>query len=163
MMTKASEPEIIRQCADLTMSFSSLFAAAVDDNVLNCFIDRPAYLYVNARAAIRSACDVLRIGGGDEVLVSAYNCGSEVDPVLASGADVSMYRVDHNCAVDLASIEGRISPRTKAVYVTHYFGFPQRAIVDLKSLCERKGLYLIEDCALSLLGTLDDVRLGCRL
>jgi dTDP-4-amino-4,6-dideoxygalactose transaminase len=67
--------------------------------------------------------------------------------------------------IDIDDLRQAIEPQTRAVLVTHYFGFAQpdfRAIVDL---CRDGGLFLIEDCAHALystyqgqpLGTLGDV------
>ena len=48
--------------------------------------------------------------------------------------------------LDFTDLERRITRNTRAVLLTHYFGFPQPA-ARLRSLCDRRGLFLIEDCA----------------
>jgi perosamine synthetase len=73
------------------------------------------------RVAVRYACELLGIDKGDEILAPAYNCGSEVDPLLCSGASLNLYRVDHTASIDLNDLEERISKKTRAIYVTHYF------------------------------------------
>jgi dTDP-4-amino-4,6-dideoxygalactose transaminase len=61
------------------------------------------------------------------------------------------YRIDENLAPQIQHIETLINPRTKAILVAHFFGFP--APLDaLKSLCRAHGIRLIEDCAHSLFG-----------
>jgi dTDP-4-amino-4,6-dideoxygalactose transaminase len=59
----------------------------------------------------------------------------------------------------LDDLERRISGRTRAVYVTHYFGFPQ-PLNEIKQLCSKHGLLLVEDCALSLLSSDRDQKIG---
>jgi len=102
-----------------------------------------------ARTCIAFSCKLLGMHSGDEVLIPSYNCGSEIDPLLFMGMKVIMYRVDHNGQVDLDDVERRITEKTRALYVTHYFGWPQDTI-KLKQICTDRGLKLIEDCALAL-------------
>jgi dTDP-4-amino-4,6-dideoxygalactose transaminase len=44
-----------------------------------------------------------------------------------------------------------ITTATKAIYLIHYFGFLQPEALALRMLCDKYGLFLIEDWALSLL------------
>jgi perosamine synthetase len=108
-----------------------------------------AVLMQTCRTAIRAAADILGIGRGDEVLVPAYNCGSEVDPLIRAGARPVMYRVSRGGEIDLGDVAVRVTRASRAVYVTHFFGFPQ-PMEGVKRLCREKGLALIEDCALAL-------------
>lgn len=86
---------------------------------------------------------------GDEVLVPAYNCGSELDPLIHAGLTVVLYRVDRHACIDIQDLQRRAGVRTRAVYVTHYFGWAQD-LSTLRAWCRERGLFLIEDCALSL-------------
>jgi dTDP-4-amino-4,6-dideoxygalactose transaminase len=112
-----------------------------------------------ARTAIQHLPELLRIVPGDEVLMPSYNCGTEVDPLLHNGLSVVLYRVDRSSQIDVADLQSRVTGRTKAVYVTHYFGFPQ-PLTELKEFCRERGLHLIEDCALSLFSSDDTTKLG---
>jgi perosamine synthetase len=128
---------------------------------------RVSYTY-NTRAAIRACPELLGMQPGEEILAPSYNCGSEIDPFLHAGLTVRLYAVDGQAQIDISDIENRISPHTRAVYVTHYFGFIQPEMPALRELCNRRGLFLIEDCALSLLsgahpaeGRSGDISLFC--
>lgn len=101
------------------------------------------------RYAIALLCELLRIGPGDEVIMPAYNCGAEVDPFVWAGAKVVLYRVDNKGIIDIEDIMQRVTSSTRVIYITHFFGWPQD-IGALAAWCKNKGLYLIEDCALSL-------------
>jgi dTDP-4-amino-4,6-dideoxygalactose transaminase len=115
------------------------------------------------RTAVWQLCRIWNLGPGDEILMPAYNCGTEVDPFIVSGCKVVLYRVDERTNIDVEDIIRRKTDRTKVVYVTHYFGWPQN-LDELLPWCRRHGLRLVEDCALSLfsngpkgpLGTLGD-------
>lgn len=120
--------------------------------------DRIYYVH-RARTAIRHLPQLLRSAPGDEILMPAYNCGTEVDPLLHAAVSVVLYRVDQSGRIDVADIRRRVKKKTKAVYVTHYFGFPQ-SLTELKQFCREKNLYLIEDCALSLFSSDGATRLG---
>ena len=61
--------------------------------------------------------------------------------------------------MDADKVEALITPRTKAIWVTHLWGFP--AEVDkLLDICSRHGLYLLEDCAHGCLGEYKGKKLG---
>src|SRR5262249_14393583 len=107
----------------------------------------------SGRAAILLAAKTWGIGKDDEVLVPAYNCGSDVSPWIASGAHVSMYRVDACARIDLEDLLCRINARTRVVHVTHYFGHPAN-IGELAGICRERNVKLLEDCALALLSNL---------
>jgi dTDP-4-amino-4,6-dideoxygalactose transaminase len=142
--------------------------AEAPSRVQDLFTGRRVHFAFNTRTAIRVACDALRLAPGDEVLVPAYNCGSEVDPLLHAGLSVTIYPVGRDLVADPDAIAKRISSRTRAVYVTHYFGFLQPQLAEIRALCDINGLRLMEDCALSLLsgsrpaaGRIGDVSFFC--
>ncbi|MBI3185662.1 MAG: DegT/DnrJ/EryC1/StrS family aminotransferase [Myxococcales bacterium] len=115
------------------------------------------YFYF-ARNAVWTAVRMLGLAGG-EVLVPAYHHGVEVEALLDAGAAVRFYRVGPRWEVDLEDVGRLIGPRTRALYLTHYAGFPGPA-AEMKALAERHGLFLFEDCALSLLSADGDRPLG---
>jgi perosamine synthetase len=101
------------------------------------------------RYAVQLICRLLNIGEGDEILAPAYNCGAEIDPFVKAGAKVVFYRVDESAGIDAQDIKRRLTPSTRIVYVSHFFGWPQD-LGDLAAWCREKGLFLVEDCALCL-------------
>jgi dTDP-4-amino-4,6-dideoxygalactose transaminase len=103
----------------------------------------------SGRAAILLAARLWGLGDGDDVLVPAYNCGADISPLIATGANVSMYRVDERARIDLKDLMNRITPRVRLVVVTHYFGRPAE-IGELVRFCRERQIKVLEDCALSL-------------
>ena len=138
-------------CGDMKMSAGSFLKADPNGGIPALFEGRQVRYTFNTRVAIREACDLLGLKSGDEVLAPAYNCGSELDPLRHAGLTITLYPVDRTARIDLAGIEACISSKTRAVYLTHYFGFLQPDTAPLRALCDQHGLFLIEDCALSLL------------
>ena len=123
------------------------------------FGDSPVHYFHTARNAIFQAFSLLGLQPGDEVLAPAYNCGSELDALLKAGARIRFFQVSRAMEIDEADLLSRISPATRAIYVIHYFGFPQ-PIAALANFCQRKGLFLVEDCALSSFTEVDGSRIG---
>lgn len=122
----------------------------------------------NTRTAIRAAADRLGLVPGDEVLAPSWNCGSELDPLVAAGLLVRLFPVGPSGNVDPDDVRQRIGPRTRLVYLTHYFGLLQPATAALRQLCDDRGLRLVEDLALALLsgahpaeGRASDVAVFC--
>lgn len=91
---------------------------------------------------------VRRLGlrAGDVVLVPAYNCGGEVEAILAAGVDVVFYAVGQDGRADLRDLARRWTQRTRAVLVIHHFGFPQ-PVAAIVEWARSRGLWVIEDCA----------------
>lgn len=138
-------------CGDPSMRFARLFQRDPEGGFTRLFEGRRVHWSFNTRVAIRAGCDLLGLRPGDEVLVPAYNCGSEVDPLIHAGLSVRLYPVAQDLCIDPARVEAMISDRTRAIYVTHYFGITQPDLAAIRALCDRRGLRMIEDCALNLL------------
>lgn len=110
-----------------------------------------ARLVTSGRVAIALALREMGVGPGHEVLVPAWHSPSMIPPVLWRGATPVFYRLGPNAAVDLDDIASKIGPATRAVMVTHYFGFPQ-AVERVRALCDARGVPLLEDCAHAFIG-----------
>ena len=111
-----------------------------------------------ARNAIWTTVKMLGLDKG-EVLMPAYHHGVEVEAVVDAGATPRFYRVGSRWDVDLEDVKRRIGPKTKALYLIHYAGFPS-PVEEMRKLADAHGLPLIEDCALSLLSADGSVPLG---
>ena len=123
------------------------------------FADRDVVFTYQGRYAIGLICQLLNIGSGDEVILPAYNCGAEVDPFVCAGAKVVFYRINEKTLIDTEDIFRRVTPATRVIYVTHFFGWPQE-ITDIAKLCKKKGIFLVEDCAQSLFSKGPDNTIG---
>jgi hypothetical protein len=117
-------------------------------------------LYYLGRNAVFHGARLLGLAGS-EVLVPAYHHGVEVGALVAAGAIPRFVRVDARMRLDLDDAERRVGPRTRALYVIHYAGFAQ-PMDDVVALARRRGLLVVEDCALSLLAAEGARPLGSR-
>jgi dTDP-4-amino-4,6-dideoxygalactose transaminase len=103
----------------------------------------------SGRVALYHGLPSLELPEGSTILVPAYHQGVEIDTLLAAGHRLRYYRVTEHLLADLEDIERQLDLTVSALYVIHYFGFPQ-PLGGVRRLCEAHGLRLIEDCALSL-------------
>lgn len=113
-----------------------------------------------ARNAIWQAVFDLGLGRDEgEVLAPAYHHGVEIEALLSAGTGVSFYSIGPRFEVDLAEVERLIGSRTRALYLTHFLGFPG-PVREMAALARRHNLPLIEDCALALFSADDELPLG---
>jgi perosamine synthetase len=122
------------------------------------FVSPSARYFYFARNALWRMVELLGLRQG-EVLMPAYHHGVEVEALLAAGASARFYRVGSRWDVDLDDVERKITAKTRALYLTHYAGFPGPA-AEMRRLADQHGIPLIEDCALSLLSSDGAVPLG---
>jgi dTDP-4-amino-4,6-dideoxygalactose transaminase len=109
--------------------------------------DAKCRLYFKGRNAVWHAVSALKPLPGETILVPSYHCGAELDAILKAGAKVEFYRVDRSARIDLQHLAGLVSTCTRAVFIIHYFGFPDPRLADLLALCRSRNLLVIEDCA----------------
>jgi len=83
---------------------------------------------------------------GDEVIAVAAGFPTTVNPILQNGAVPVFVDVELGTYnIDTSLIEAAISPRTKAIMLAHTLGNPYNLDV-VQALCEKYGLWLVEDC-----------------
>jgi perosamine synthetase len=96
-------------------------------------------------AALHLAVKALGIGRGDEVITTPFSFVASANCVLFEDAVPVFVDIDRTTFnLDVALIERRITPRTKAILPVHVFGRPANidAILDI---AERYKLRVIED------------------
>jgi perosamine synthetase len=136
-------------CGPPGLEIKPFFTAIDTDNIISWFDNRKVIYFHKGRVAIRYACELMGICAGDIILAPSYNCGSEIEPLYKSGAEVSLYRVDEAGQIDISDLQKRVNAKTRLIYVTHYFEFPHD-LTQIKKICKVNGIFLLEDCALSL-------------
>jgi dTDP-4-amino-4,6-dideoxygalactose transaminase len=111
---------------------------------------RPVRVLTSATAAVEVALQMTGIGPGDEVITCAQSFFTVLNMIVKTRATpvfVDCDLVTRN--LDLAQVEARIGPRTRAIVPTHWPG----SLVDLDALyalARKHRLRVIEDAALVL-------------
>ena len=107
-----------------------------------------AFAVSNGTAALHIACQVLGIGSDDEVIVPSLTFVATANSVLYTGATpifADITGVD-NLNISPASILEKITPKTKAITVVHYGGYPCD-MSRIMRIAREHNLYVIEDAA----------------
>lgn len=119
-----------------------------------------AYACASGTAAIHCAIAALDPNPGDEIITTSITDMGALAPILYQGAIPVFADVDPmTCNVTAESIAACISPRTKAIVVTHLFGNPCD-MGPIAKLANERRIPIIEDCAQAFLATYDGRYVG---
>lgn len=110
----------------------------------------PVVFTTSGRAAILHALVIAGVGRGDRVLVPSYHCPTMISPIAGIGAQPIFYPIDAGGGARLDYLED-IGAGAKAIIAAHFFGLPQR-MRDMREFCDRRGIFMIEDCAHAFFG-----------
>lgn len=101
----------------------------------------------NGTTALQAAMMALGVGPGDEVIVPANTYIATAWGVThAGGTPVFVDCTPDTWEIDADRIEERITPKTKGIIGVHLYGQPLD-VDAVKSVADRHGLFLVEDCA----------------
>lgn len=97
-------------------------------------------------AALHLCCLVSGVQPGDEVLCPSLTFAASVNCIRYAGAVPVFCDIagPEHLNIDPADMERKITPRTKAVVVVHFAGFPAR-MDEIMAVARRHGLKVIED------------------
>lgn len=129
--------------------------------------DRPPFpldspelrLFAFGREALWHGVRALGLEPGDELIVPDYNHGSEVEALERAGLESRFHRCDNRLEPPEEELERLVGPRTRALYLIHYNGFPQD-VRRWRRWCDERGLLLIEDAAQAWLAQRDGEPVG---
>ncbi|MEJ5308888.1 MAG: DegT/DnrJ/EryC1/StrS family aminotransferase [Anaerolineae bacterium] len=101
----------------------------------------------NGTDALEIGLRALGIAAGDQVITVANAGMYSTTAIRAIGAVPVFAEIDpYTLTMDPAALEAAITPRTRAVVVTHLYG--RAADIEQLAACARRhGLALVEDCA----------------
>ncbi len=106
-----------------------------------------AWACASGTAAVHTAVAALDPEPGDEIITSPITDMGALAPILYQGAIPVFADVDpHTLNITAATIAARLSPRTRAIMVTHLFGNPCDMDAIL-ALAHARDIAVIEDCA----------------
>jgi len=138
---------------EVTQQFEREFAAFTGSKY--------AFAVSNATVALHLAYSALGLVPGDEVITPSLTFVATSNAVLYTGATPVFADIlgPDELTIDPADVERKITPRTKAIAVMHYGGYPCRmpAILDI---ARRHHLAVVEDAAHAPGASLDGRPLG---
>jgi perosamine synthetase len=108
---------------------------------------RHALAHCNGTSALLAAFFAIGLKPGDEVLAPTATFWASVVPMLWVGAiPVFCESEFERLGIDPVDAEKRITPRTRAIVVTHLWGMPAK-MTEILNLARRRNLKLIEDAS----------------
>jgi dTDP-4-amino-4,6-dideoxygalactose transaminase len=119
-----------------------------------------AYACTSGTAAVHVAIAAVDPEPGDEIITTSITDMGALTPILYQGAIPVFADVDPlTLNVTAETIARRISPKTKAIIVTHLFGSPCD-MTEIMELANSKGIPVIEDAAQALGALHRDRKIG---
>ena len=122
-------------------SFEDEFAKSLSDDCYCAGVD-------NGLDAILVGLMAAGIQPGDEIIVQANGYIATMLGIIQCGAVPDFVEPDEYYQLDADNIENAITPKTKAVLVTHLYGMATR-MDPILDICKKNKLMLFEDCAQS--------------
>jgi dTDP-4-amino-4,6-dideoxygalactose transaminase len=124
------------------------------------YVGAPGAVAVNScSSGLQLALAALGVGPGDEVITSPLTFCATVLAILHAGATPVLADVGADGNLDPASVESRITPRTKALLPVHLGGNPCD-MEALWALARKHGLFVVEDAAHALGAHYGESRIG---
>lgn len=125
------------------------------------------YLGVPQVIGLKSGTDALfygmkalGIGSGDEVITTPFTFPATVEAILRTGAVPVLADIEpETLCLSPSAVEEKISLRTKAIVLVHLFGNCP-ALDRFITICQQKGIFLVEDAAQALGSTYQERKLG---
>ena len=106
-----------------------------------------AIAVANGTLALDSSFKALKIGDGDEVIVTARTYIASVTSIVNAGATPIFADIDLNSQnIKFQSIRSKITKKTKAIVCVHLAGWPCE-MDEIMNLAKKFNLYVVEDCS----------------
>lgn len=102
----------------------------------------------NGTDALEISLKALNLKKNSEVIVPANTWISTAEAVLNNNLKIKFVDVDNTHNVCVNDLKKRINKKTSAIIVVHLYGNPAN-ILEIKKICKKKSIKLIEDCAQS--------------
>ena len=103
-----------------------------------------AIAYCNGTASLFSAMFAIGLGQGDEIICPTKTYWASISQAINFGASAVFCNIDDMLSMDPEDLERCITPRTKAIMVVHYCGYP--CDMDrIMAIANKYNLIVIED------------------
>ncbi len=143
-----NEKKYLAQCIDTGwISSEGPFVKEFETRFAERVGRRHGIAVCNGTAALDAALAALDLAPGDEVIMPTFTIISCASAITRLGAIPVLVDCDPDTwNMNVAGVESRITPRTKAIMVVHLYGLPVDMDPILR-LAQRHSLAIIEDAA----------------
>jgi len=96
----------------------------------------------------------------DEIIVSAVTWSTNIAPIMQNNLTPVFIDVNFNdLSFDYEQLRNSITPKTKAIFITHLIGFPAD-IREIKKIIGDRDIMILEDCCESQGAQISDIKVG---
>ena len=143
-----NEKKYVNECLDSTwISGKGKFIDKFEKDFAKYIGSNHAAGVCNGTVALHLALEALGIGEGDEVIVPTLTYVASVNAITYTGAKpVFVDSLESTWQIDPEDVKEKITSKTKAIICVHLYGHPCE-MKSLVEICEKHGLFLVEDCA----------------
>jgi dTDP-4-amino-4,6-dideoxygalactose transaminase len=146
IITGEDEESVLSVLRSGELSINPVVTALEEDYKARLGCDH-AVAHNNGTGAIHAALHAFDLEPGDEVIVPSATWWASVMPVLHMGCVPIFAETEQQCiGLDPASVEQRITKRTRAMVVVHLFGMPSK-MDELRAIARRHDLKILEDAS----------------
>ncbi len=103
-----------------------------------------ALAFTNGTMSLSAAMFAIGLGMGDEIICPTKTYWGSVSQAMNFGASAVFCNINDKLSLDPADLERCITPKTKAIVVVHYFGYPCD-MDPIMEIANKHGIYVIED------------------
>ena len=103
-----------------------------------------ALAFTNGTMSLTAAMFAIGLSEGDEIICPTKTYWASISQAAYFGAKVVFCNIKDNLNMDPDDLERCITPKTKAIMVVHYFGYPCDMDKIMK-IANRHNLYVVED------------------
>ncbi len=141
------EPALLRGALESGLVTGGEYTRRLQSFFLQRYQVPNLFLMPSCSHALETACRLLELKPGDEVILPSYNFTSAANAVLLAGGNPVLCDIDPDTqTLSLQDVADKLTRRTKAVIAVHYAGI-SCDLDALSALCEQAGMPLIEDAA----------------
>lgn len=149
---KLIESKIGIESENIIDDFESQFAKLIGDG--------KSVSYASARMGFYELMRYLEIDSDDEIIILGATCSVMVNAIIKTGARPIFSDIDpETYGSSSLEIEKKINGNTKLIIAQHSFGIPCE-INKIAKLADKRKIFLLEDCALTLGSKIDGVKVG---
>lgn len=146
-ITKEIEKAVIEQLHDtISIYDNSNIFKKFEESFAKYHNKKYALVTSSGTSALHSLYDAINLREGDEVICPIYTFFATVSPIFQTGAKPVFVDCDETGNIDYKKIEEKINNNTKAIMVTHMWGYPCK-MDELRKIADKYGIYLLEDCS----------------
>ena len=146
-ITKEIESSVISQLHEAISIYDNKgIFEEFEDNFAQYHNTKYALTFSSGTAALWAMYDGINLKEGDEVICPCYTFFATVTPILFTGAIPVFIDAGIDGNIDVNEIAKKITKKTKAIVITHMWGYPCE-MDELIKIAKENNIYLLEDCS----------------